>query len=386
MSGVEEGRIALVTPRYPPAIGGVELHVGQVARRLAAGGAEVDVITTDPTGELPPLEEAEGVTIRRFPTLARDDVFYLSPSLGRWLMANAFRYSIIHAHSYHTPLAVVSALAARRRGLPLVITPHYHGTGHSRLARVLHVPYGPVGLWALRRADAVVTNSEAERTLVRQRFGRGLRPVLIRPGVEVEEFLVVGGRPPRAPDAGVSVVAGGRLEPYKQVDRVVDAMAHLPFYVRLAVLGDGPARGAIEEAARAPGVAGRVESLGYVAREELVHRYRTADVFVSLSEREAFGLTVLEAAVAGAAVVASDIPAHREIAGLLPDGVIRLVPVHAPATEVAAAIAEAAEAPRPATDPTTWDIPTWDQTADACRSLYASLVAGARQGSAQTDD
>jgi glycosyltransferase involved in cell wall biosynthesis len=371
-----DGRIAIVTPRYPPAIGGVELHVGEVVKRLAARGEHVEVITTDPSGDLPAVEERDGATIRRFGTLAGDDVFYLAPGLAAWLLRNVDRFAVVHAHSYHTPLAFLAVRAARWRRVPVVVTPHYHGVGHSRLASLLHVPYKPLGLWALRRASAVVVNSDAERVLIAEHLGRGIRPRLIRPGVTIDEFLPTSPRPDRLASEPVRVVAGGRLEPYKQTERVVDAIRHLPAAFSLAVLGDGPARPAIAAATRQPDLAGRVESLGYVDRAELVARYRTADVFVSLSQREAFGLTVLEAAVAGASVIASDIPAHREIAGLLPEGVIRLVPVDAPAADVAVAI-QAAAAVAPPRYSAAWDIPTWDRTADACLELYAHLAARA---------
>ena len=58
-------RIAMVSPRYFPATGGTELHTREVARRIAAAGHLVTVVTTDPVGRLAPREEMEGVQIRR---------------------------------------------------------------------------------------------------------------------------------------------------------------------------------------------------------------------------------------------------------------------------------------------------------------------------------
>ena len=53
-------RVAMVTSRYSPHQGGVETHVNEVARRMAARGLDVTVLTTDLQGELPPLEHGEG--------------------------------------------------------------------------------------------------------------------------------------------------------------------------------------------------------------------------------------------------------------------------------------------------------------------------------------
>ena len=54
--------------------------------------------------------------------------------------------------------------------------------------------------------------------------------------------------------------------------------------------------------------------MGSVGDDELHRWLRTAHVFVSMSEREAFGMAPVEAACAGARIILSDIPAHREIA------------------------------------------------------------------------
>ena len=59
---------------------------------------------------------------------------------------------------------------------------------------------------------------------------------------------------------------------------------------------------------------GRVSFRGQVSDGELRRWQRTATSTLSLSAREAFGLVLLEAAVAGSRVVASDIPAHAELA------------------------------------------------------------------------
>ncbi|HTB73178.1 MAG TPA: glycosyltransferase family 1 protein, partial [Polyangiaceae bacterium] len=61
--------------------------------------------------------------------------------------------------------------------------------------------------------------------------------------------------------------------------------------------------------------AGRVRWLGYVPLSDLIALYTGADLFVLASTWEGFGLPVLEAMACGAPVVASDIPALREVGG-----------------------------------------------------------------------
>jgi glycosyltransferase involved in cell wall biosynthesis len=83
---------------------------------------------------------------------------------------------------------------------------------------------------------------------------------------------------------------------------------------QLVVCGTGPHRPALERLAGELGIASRVSFRGWVSQAELRRWQRTATVTLSLSEMECFGLVLLEAAVAGSRVVASDIPAHAELA------------------------------------------------------------------------
>jgi hypothetical protein len=53
------------TARYFPYVGGGETHVYEVGRRLACAGIEVTIPTTDASGQLPTVEESEGMRIRR---------------------------------------------------------------------------------------------------------------------------------------------------------------------------------------------------------------------------------------------------------------------------------------------------------------------------------
>ncbi|MDQ3811424.1 MAG: glycosyltransferase family 4 protein [Chloroflexota bacterium] len=362
--------VALVTPRYAPSLGGVERHVEMLARGLAERGIGVEVLTADPTGGLPAVEELEGVLVRRFPTVGLDQTYFAVPSLAWWLARNARRFSLIHAHSYHAPLALHAAIVGRLTSTPLVLTPHYHGTGHTPVRRVLHRPYRPLGAWMLRRARRVICVSRTERDLVHRRFGPHVATLVVPNGVDADEITAVPPRD-RARDR-VLVLAVGRLEPYKRTDRLVEALPYLPPDHHALIVGDGPARLSIERLARTLGVQDRVELVGKLGRPELLAWYRSADVFVSLSEHEAFGLTVLEAAVAGALTIVSDIPAHREVAHYLPGTQVRFVRHDCSPTELARSIEGAAS--HASVIPTRPAVPTWVNMVDETVACYRAVL------------
>jgi len=364
----------MVTPRYAPEIGGVEKHVEMLVRGLRGAGWMVEVLTTDPGGSLPPHVVRDGGPVRRFPTLRGDATFFLSPRLAWWLLLHGRRYDLIHGHSYHTPLALVAAVAAWLHRRPFVLTTHYHGTGHTPMRSRLHRPYRALGRWMVRRAALVVCCSVAECVLVRRDFGGALPTMVVTPGVTVEGFATAE---PFEGLPGVTVLAGGRLEDYKQVDTVVRAMASLPTDHHLYIFGDGPALPEIEDLARQSDATDRIHLLGRLSQADLHRWFRSADVFVSMSREEAFGLTVIESAVAGAAQVVSDIPAYVEMRERLSGLPVAMLPVDSGPAEVAAAIRATATEP---VDQTAGNVrvPTWEAMTDRVISGYRGVLQNAR--------
>ncbi|HET9185012.1 MAG TPA: glycosyltransferase, partial [Solirubrobacterales bacterium] len=123
--------VLMVTPRNPALQGGVERHVSEVSRRIAAAGAEVEVLCSNPGG--PPVREEEqgGVKVRSVRAWPRNRDYYFAPRL--WPEMARRRWDVVHVQSYHTlvaPLAMLRALVLR---VPYVVT--FHGGGHTSEVR-----------------------------------------------------------------------------------------------------------------------------------------------------------------------------------------------------------------------------------------------------------
>jgi glycosyltransferase involved in cell wall biosynthesis len=352
----------MVAAHYAPFTGGVESHVEEIAKRLAQRGETVEVLTHHDDPGLPRREVRDGVLVRRHPVPVTSQHFGMSPALWAALVRRRRNYDVVHAHGYHSsaPLAATLALAS-----PLVFTPHYHGTGHSPFRKALHVPYRAVGTGIVARSRRIICVSQAEADLFLGHFrSAGSRIRVIPNGVDLGR--ITAAQP--FPDAGPVVVTGGRLQSYKQVDRVVEAMALAPPGFRLVVTGDGPERAALESLAGERGVAAKVSFLGRVDADLLYRWYASAAVFCSMSSNEAMPVTILELLAAGARVVASDIPAHRDIRHRT-GGAITLVPLDASPAALAAALDDAART-RPAPGQS---IPTWDDVTSQTLEVYRSL-------------
>ena len=105
----------------------------------------------------------------------------------------------------------------------------------------------------------------------------------------------------------------GRISYEKHVDDIVRAMAMLDGDTVLVVVGDGPAKQSVVNAAEECGVTHRVIFTGFIERSLLPEIYASADVCVSCSRFETQGLSIMEAMACGKPVVCPDARAFSEI-------------------------------------------------------------------------
>jgi glycosyltransferase involved in cell wall biosynthesis len=361
-------RIAQVVASYHPRVGGVETHVRRLAQACAAAGDQVTVLTHR-TGAEASEEPVDGVRVLRFPLTVRSATYPFSLALSRYLRAHAAGFDLVHAHSYHT----LAGQAAVRSHRPFVFTPHYHGTGHTSLRAALHRLYRPLGARQLAAADAIICVSRAEGMLIGKDFPGAAGKVTTIPNGTDPHAAGPAGRPPGETSPRL-VLSAGRLERYKNVELVIRAFRGLPAPASLVIVGDGPDRARLEAVARDGEPGWPVRFAGRVTDRELGDLLAAATVVTSASDHEAFGLMLADGLVAGARVVASAIPAHREVGQLAgPGAPISFVDPR----DTGLFTAELDAALRSGRGPAgTVTLPSWDDVADQTRRLYARVLAG----------
>lgn len=306
-------RVVHVTDCYPPRTGGIESQVRDLAEHQAAAGHAVHVLTATAAadGSLRSTStERAGVRVHR---MASAVTFGLPVHpLGGRLTRRAFellRPDVVHVHAgVLSPFAHDGARAARGLRLPLAITWHCMLTGVEPVVRA--------GARLTGWADAPVAMS-AVSTVAASRvaaaFGRDDVRVVTN-GLDVADWRPPAGSPPPPEGGPLLVVATQRLAPRKRsvplvraflsaVDRLGRDAAGRPRAL-LSVVGSGPDEQAVRREVDRLGAADAVTLAGRVARAELPALYRGRHVFLSATEKEAFGLAALEARAAGLAVVA----------------------------------------------------------------------------------
>jgi glycosyltransferase involved in cell wall biosynthesis len=199
--------------------------------------------------------------------------------------------AVAHLHTFASH--VVGTRAALRAGVPVVRTEHH-------IAYFTDPSCAPFTRWSLRRVDASVAISEyVARFVAKTMSDLGDRLHVVRNGVDTAYFAPrVSERPEAEP---FTFVVACRLEAWKGVDLVVEAIARVPG-ARLVVVGDGAERGRLEASARSLGVTDRVVFAGY--ERDPRARIAAADAAVNSSRDEPLGLSVLEALSMGKPVVA----------------------------------------------------------------------------------
>lgn len=299
-------RIGIVCPYAWDVPGGVQFHIRDLAEHLIRLGHEVSVLApADDETPLPPYVVSAGraVPVPYNGSVARLNFGFLSAArVRRWLHEGTF--DVIHIHEPASPsLGLLSCWAAQG---PIVATFH---TSNPR-SRAMIAAY-PILQPALEKISARIAVSEyARRTLVEHLGGDA---VVIPNGVDVDFFAEADPNPDWS---GQTLGFIGRIdEPRKGLPvlmaafpKIVEACPE----VRLLVAGRGDEEEAV--ATLPAELRSRVEFLGMVSDEDKARLLRSVDVYVAPNTGgESFGIILVEALSAGAAVLASDLDAFAQV-------------------------------------------------------------------------
>ena len=253
--------------------------------------------------------------------------------LAYWRSAARLAHRVDVVDSHFALYGLLPALATRLRSKPLVV--HFHGpwAEESRVAgqrsRVILSVKRMMEAALYRRATRLVTLSEAFKAILVERYHVDpSRVEVIPPGVDLDRFRPGDRLETRRhlglSDDGFVAVVARRLDRDVQrmgLDTLLAAWRQVVEAVpdaTLLVIGDGSARGDLQDRALELKISGSVRFQGKVDDADLVSAYQAADVSVVPSMAlEGFGLVTLESLACGTPVVVTD-------CGGLPEAVVGL--------------------------------------------------------------
>lgn len=253
------------------------------------------------------------MTVPRYPDL-RFGLPVLSPRIEQAI--SRFAPDVMHVAA-PAALGVGVVLSARRRRVPLVASYHVQYPEYAR--RYYGLGFALPMVWDILRLihNRARLNLATSIPMVQELQSHGFSHVKHwRAGVDATRFTpekrsvewrsrLSGGHP-----GATIIICVSRLAIEKEIERLAPAMREMSG-VRLALVGDGPARGQLEAAfAGLP-----VTFMGMLHGDDLAAAYASADLFALPSSTETLGLVALEA-------MASGLPAVVANRGGLPDLVV----------------------------------------------------------------
>lgn len=331
----ERDQIVVVTPWYPvperPYDGS---FVAESVGALRSSGADVRVVhlVNTATQDLTPTAGVLQIPFSAPAGTSRGEMAQRQEIALRERPDLFVDATAVHAHvGIPTGAAVAEVLPP---SLPLVVTEHA-----TYLATELMYPAGKrLYRRVIDRAHRVLAVSEVEARRIRAAFP-DRRDRVIAAGNPVRS--IGSARESRHPGHDHWLYVGNLIE-RKGVRNLVAAFGawcdtHPAATLTLA--GRGADESALRAQASELGVADRVRFLGAVAPAELGRVFDEADVLVHLSRLETFGMTVVEAAMAGLPVVVTRCGGPEQVLARAGEaGVVQFVSIEAPPDEVAAAV------------------------------------------------
>ena len=310
-------RIAFVTETYPPEVNGVAMSVARIVEGLRGRNHEIQLVRPrqDPAEVADGDERFREVLMRGMPIPRYPNLKMGLPSkkalVDLWTLR---RPDVVHIAT-EGPLGWSALRAALRLKLPVTSDFRTNFHAYSRHYGVGWL-YRPIMAYLRKFHNRTQCTMVPTEALKRELSGIGFRALtVLARGVDVELF-----NPRRRSDelrrrwgAGARttvVLYVGRVAPEKNLGTLAaafDAMRRANADMRLAIVGDGPARGSLQQ--RCPDAV----FCGTRVGADLAAHYASGDVFLFPSVTETFGNVTPEAMASGLAVLAYDYAAAAEL-------------------------------------------------------------------------
>ena len=345
--------VAIVSRRVHPAHGpgGLERHVFELMKYLAASGVQIELFSETPTDKLRKIEAeslfSDGVSSNwvyghRLPLGNRKGTVVLDriTNYPIWALNVARRlakrveaggqWDVIHVHGL-AGLGFACGFAGDvLRKIPLILTTQgmEEFRSHVKLKHWAYSPFRSGMRTIAAKSDVLVTTDKSLVRLVEEYLSTDRQKQVVIPNAVDPEVACRSGNRSRGmelvgqfglKDASPLFLSVGRIEINKGFDVLVSAFAEvasrLPKSWAWILVGTGPEGGKIERAVERAGLTGRVVMAGQLSECDLHSLYTVADWFVHPTLYEGSSLVTLEAMAHALPVIASE-------TGGLPDKVV----------------------------------------------------------------
>jgi len=306
--------------------GGGETYVKQLSSFLTDSGYEVFHFSAfDKHPEIGGGASPSVFHVARKPLI--EDLFYDFGILYYGLRLHRFalqkKIDVLHLH--YIDFVPTSILLRNLDRVPVVVTLHWCPLDYPpELARELwHSKVFPTHqhlmfTLGIRNATKVISPSNYYADLVERKCG--VRPIVIPNPIRLEDYECLPSREEARENLGLDAEDGiilytGRLHPQKGLIYLIEAFQNIVQEcpsAKLIIVGTGPSKDKLVDFARKARLK-NISFTGYVEKHHLNQLLAAADVYVSPSVYETFGMAVLEALASGLPIVATNVGGLSEI-------------------------------------------------------------------------
>jgi glycosyltransferase involved in cell wall biosynthesis len=296
--------ILMFNYEYPPLGGGGGVVHQHIAEELARGH-RITIVTSG-SKALPAFEKVRGVDIHRVNVIGRSSqataslvsmLSYLPASLrvGQNLI-NEIQPDLINSH-FAVPTGPSAVILARRNRIPHALC--IHGGDIYDPSKRLSPHRTPVlrhaVSWVLRRVDRVLAQSKNTSDNARRIYGYEGEIAIIPHGLNKPELPPFSRKELGLSDDHILLITVGRLVARKANDQLIRIVSRLNNRrVALVILGDGPEQTALARLANQLSIGNQIIMPGFVSEKRKYQYLQAADIFVSTTSHEGFGLMYLE--------------------------------------------------------------------------------------------
>lgn len=319
--------LLVLSPYYPPHVGGLENHAAEFNHHLAASGWKITVWTANI-----PKSHAFEVTLDGNITTYRYDAVEIIPGFPlpviwqkafwqQWgQITKKSSYSHVLSRTRFFLASIMAHVIASSLHIPHIHVEHGSHFVSQKNAVINIVAYLydiSLGNFILQQADTVIANSKATATFVAHLTHHKIWPEVIYRGVEIGSINALqpaDDRQSMAPEK-VVITFAGRLISGKGVADLLQAIALCETREQIIcwLVGDGPERNRLKRLAQQLGLTENVYFFGSCSHTRTIRLIKASDVIVNTSYTEGLPTTIIEAALCCKAIIATDVGGTAEI-------------------------------------------------------------------------
>ncbi len=312
-------KIGLFTDSYPPYINGVSTSVYNLREALKKLGHTVYIVTVNDSIIKHEYDEKEKILkIPGIPIGIYDYRLSEIYPISTVKMIKKWNLDVIHSHT-EFGIGIFARILAKKFKIPLVHT--YHTLYEDYTHYITHNHFNKLSkkivkdltkVYCVKTAQKTIVPTEKIYKLFKEKYMITKNISVIPSGIDIERFFEENVKKDKVEKIkekyGITkkdfvIIFVGRLAPEKNIEFLLEAEQKMVEQkisnIKLLIVGDGPEKENYINISRKFNIFDKVIFTGRIPQEEIQYYYQCADAFVTASNSETQGLTVIEAMAAG---------------------------------------------------------------------------------------